>query len=380
VKAVSSLWSRIPAPLREILIVAVSVIEVENATGLFTDTERYGPKHPAFLYTTAAAIACAGLLLRHRWPLAAVVLTAPSMMMSGVFAPPMFALYSLGRQSRNRKLLLVVGLAAAAMIAIGLPDIDALFHLPQWFATNLLYQAFLAALPILLGQLMQTRADLSERIVEIEAAKRHEQELYAQTMLARARSELAREMHDVVSHQVSLIAVQASALRLTATAPRIRDTAEVIWQLSSATLEELRSMVMLLGAPEDDRADGAPQPTIADLPSLLGHSDVTVSIEGSLPADLSPAVQRAIYRTVQESLTNARKHAPGAPVSVRLWNEGPTYGVQVTSGRSALPALELPGSGLGLAGLRDRAELLGGTLEATPTADGFQVRLALPAR
>jgi signal transduction histidine kinase len=91
-------------------------------------------------------------------------------------------------------------------------------------------------------------------------------------------------------------------------------------------------------------------------------------------------VQRAIYRTVQEALTNVRKHAPGATATVRLGHEPGAFVVTVTNTPPTRPALPLPGSRQGLVGLKERAELLGGTLEAGATAnDGYRVTLRVPA-
>ncbi len=103
-----------------------------------------------------------------------------------------------------------------------------------------------------------------------------------------------------------------------------------------------------------------------------------MTVEGTLPSDLSPAAQRAVYRTVQEALTNVRKHAPGAAITVTAWSNAQTYGVTIANGAPSEEPLALPSAGIGLRGLRERAELLGGSLEAGPAGDGFAVRLTLP--
>ena len=210
------------------------------------------------------------------------------------------------------------------------------------------------------------------------ASRQHERELYAQTVLARERNQLAREMHDVVSHQVSLIAVQAEALQVTASDPAAKEAASAIRSLASTTLEELRSMVMLLRAAGTRSPGLAPQPTVSDLEDLVTASGLAVTMEGSLPPDLGSARERAVYRTVQEALTNVRKHAPGSAVTVRQWSDERSVAVAIVNGCPTSTPLRLPSSHLGLLGLHERAELLGGTLVYGAEGDGFRVELHLP--
>jgi signal transduction histidine kinase len=330
------------------------------------------------LTISTCVLACGALLIMRRWPLVAFVLTLPAALIVNILAAPVIALYALSVRSRRRWLLAVCGGLFAAAEALGWPITEQLTSDQNWTAVTFVYQLATAAAPILLGQLVQAAADLRARIDEIEATKRHERELYAESVLARERNQLAREMHDVVSHQVSLISVQAGALQVTASDPSVRDAASSIRTLSSTTLEELRSMVMLLRAAGTDSPGLAPQPTVGDLPGLIAASGLAVTLTGELPADLSPATQRAIYRTVQEALTNARKHAPGSPISVCLWSDDSSCGVTVVNGRPTEEPLDLPSAKLGLLGLRERADLLGGSLSTGPTQGGFHVHLVLP--
>ncbi|RDV44895.1 two-component sensor histidine kinase [Leifsonia sp. ku-ls] len=364
---VVALWRRLPAWAVDLLAVAVAAAD-------------------AWLYTTDAdaltlgvcALACAALLIRRRWPLAAFALTLPAALVANILAAPVIALFALAVRTRRRWLLFVCGALFAAAEAVGWP-VTTQFTVDQnWTALTFVYQLATAAAPILLGQLVQTTADLRARIAEAETTKRHERELHTQTVLARERNQLAREMHDVVSHQVSLISVQAAALQVTATDHAAREAAGSIRALSATTLEELRDMVMLLRAAGTQSPGLAPQPTASDLAALVATSGLPVEMSGELPADASPSAQRAVYRTVQEALTNARKHAPGSPISVRLWSDERTCGVTVVNGRAAEPPLRLPSARLGLLGLRERAELLGGSLRSGPTGDGFRVQLTVP--
>lgn len=362
-----SVWRRIPAWVTDLIAVAVAAAD---AFLYASDTDA--------LSILTCVLACAALVIRRRWPLVAFALTLPATLVANILAAPVIALFALSVRSRRRGLLVVCGALFAAANAIGWPITEQLTQDQNWTAVTFIYQLATAAAPILLGQLVQAATDLRARIDEIEATKRHERELYAQSVLTRERNQLAREMHDVVSHQVSLISVQAGALQVTTSDQRVREVAASIRSLSSTTLEELRSMVTLLRAAGTASPGLAPQPTAGDLPGLVAASGLPVTLRGELPAELPAGTQRAIYRTVQEALTNARKHAPGAPISASLWSDDSTCGVTVVNGRPTEAPLDLPSSKLGLLGLRERAELLGGSLTAGPTDVGFHVHLVLP--
>jgi signal transduction histidine kinase len=186
-------------------------------------------------------------------------------------------------------------------------------------------------------------------------------------------------MHDVVSHQVSLIAVQAGALQVATRDAATEQAARTIRSLSVTTLDELRTMVTLLRASGGRTTELAPQPGLADLRKLVESSGTQVELSGDLPSSVGAPGQRALYRTVQEALTNVRKHAPGAAARVELWQDGDDVGVTITNTAARRPSLSLPGAQHGLVGLRERADILHGTLVAGPTTNGgYRVRLRIP--
>ncbi|WP_369215277.1 sensor histidine kinase [Streptomyces flavofungini] len=329
------------------------------------------------------ALSCAVLPLRHRLPLSAFLLCLPGSLVQDVLIAPVAALYALAARTRDRRLLALYAVLFALTTAAPWPLTDFRGEERTWALVTFVYMLAMAAGPVLLSQLVQARRDLGRQLAETEAVKEHERELHAQTVLARERAQLAREMHDVVSHQVSLIAVQAGALQVAADDDAAREAARTIRTLSVDTLDELRTMVTLLRVSGGDSTELAPQPTLADLRRLIDSSGLDAGLTGQLPhPDAVPApAQRALYRTVQEALTNVRKHAPGAAAAVELWHDGTAYGVTVTNNAPVRPALALPGAHHGLVGLRERAELLGGALDAGPCADGgWRVRLCLPER
>ncbi|WP_369227921.1 sensor histidine kinase [Streptomyces sp. R39] len=327
----------------------------------------------------SASIGCVALAFRRRYPTAVVLLTLPAALTQDVMVAPLVALFTLAERSRDRRLMVVCAALSAIATAIPWPPGDLTTHERTWTLIRLVYTLATAAAPVLLGQLVQARRDLSRRLAEIEEVKEHERALHAQAVLARERAQLAREMHDVVSHQVSLIAVQAGALQVAAKDGETKEAARTIRSLSVGTLDELRTMVTLLRASGGDATQLAPQPTLAELRRLVASSGVEAELTGELPAVVGTPAQRTIYRTVQEALTNVRKHAPGASATVTLWNEGGAVGVTVSNRPPSRPSLPLPGSRQGLVGLRERAEILCGTFESGPTSDGgYEVRMRIP--
>ncbi|MDX2941923.1 sensor histidine kinase [Streptomyces caniscabiei] len=364
-------WARMPDPVVDALVVLIAVVDVVlNLWGASP------------LTTGIAAGGCAALALRRRFPLAVFACTLPVALMLDVVFAPLAALFTLAERSRDRRLLGMCALLFGLASATPWPLNDISPHDRNWTVVYFFYTLATAAAPVLLGQLVQARRDLAGRLVEIEDAREHERLLHSQAVLARERAQLAREMHDVVSHQVSLIAVQAGALQVAARDPAAKEGARTIRSLSVDTLDELRHMVTLLRASGGRATELTPQPTLADLHRLVTTSGIEADLTGELPPDIGTPAQRAVYRTVQEALTNVRKHAPGATAAVRLRcaADGSSYGVTVTNGPVLRPSLPLPGSRQGLVGLRERAELLGGTLESGPTSDGgWEVTLRIPA-
>jgi signal transduction histidine kinase len=340
---------------------------------------------------TVSIVATGALLLRRRLPRTALLITLPGLYAGTAAVAAMAALYSVARSRRPARQVWI----ATVLVGIGMflpwPLGDFGKESASDQAQNLIYAVMLAAGPAALGLLARTREALSERVAELAVLRDQERELHAETVLARERARIAREMHDVVSHQAGLIAVQAGALQVTATDPGVRATAGTLRGLAVATLEELRSMILVLRAAGAGPTELAPQPRLSDLARLVADSEVSAVLlmpkaesSEALPP-LPEPVERAAYRTVQEALTNVRKHAPGARTEVRLRMEDERLLVSVVNAspprevRSWTDLSDLPGGGHGIVGLRERAGLLGGDLMTGPTSDGgFGVLLSVP--
>jgi signal transduction histidine kinase len=232
-------------------------------------------------------------------------------------------------------------------------------------------------------------------LMELERSRNAE--VRAATLAERQR--LAREMHDVLAHSLSGLTVQLQGARLLATTspadPRLPDTIDQAHRLARSGLQEARRAIGLLRDERPVSLDG-PDGLVTLASAFERDSGVPCrfSVDGELP-DLDPEARLALYRVTQEALTNVRKHARPSLVEIRL--DGRPEGARLviedcrlapralTTGndrkgaatRGAGPAGG-PG-GYGLTGMRERAELLGGSLTAAPTADGFVVTLWLPA-
>ncbi|MEU5186057.1 histidine kinase [Streptomyces klenkii] len=329
----------------------------------------------------ASAVA---LLWRRRFPLTVFAVTLAGIYIGYIWFAPMIALYTVATLRTDRRLLVGAAALLAAAHFLPYPISGLSFADRRDVALQFVDACVTAATPVALGLLTRTRRELGARLDELTRSRAREDRLLADQVLATERARLAREMHDVVAHQVSLISLQAGAVQISTGDEQAREGARRIRELSVRTLEELRHMVGILRAAGADTEELTPQPRLADLPRLIELSALDVTYENACDPEAvrSEAVERAAFRTVQEALTNARKHAPGARVRVRLAEDAAErLLVEIRNGPpdAAVPAPGLPGGGHGLVGLRERAQSLGGTLEAHATREGgFVVRAGFP--
>ncbi|NBE95707.1 sensor histidine kinase [Nonomuraea sp. KC401] len=220
---------------------------------------------------------------------------------------------------------------------------------------------------------------------------RQQAEVAADEARRSERERIAREMHDVLAHRISMLSLHAGALEFRPDAPteEIARAASAIRNNAHLALQDLREVIGVLRAVRPgDQDEGEepvperPQPTLADLPKLAGECRLAgMDVRLTLGVEDAPeGLGRNLYRIVQEALTNARKHAGGAPVAVTVaGRRGKGVSVEVRNPMRARHGLRIPGAGAGLIGLTERAELAGGRLEHGPTPEGeFLVRAWLP--
>ncbi|MBW8486947.1 sensor histidine kinase [Actinomadura sp. PM05-2] len=235
------------------------------------------------------------------------------------------------------------------------------------------------------GTLHQARAALIASLRE--RAARAEAEQHARVAEARGleRARIAREMHDVLAHRLSLLATFAGALEYRPDAPpeQLAKAAGVVRDGAHQALGELRDVLTVLRAAGDGAEPDGPQPVLADLPALLDEARAAgtpVELAGGVEdaAGLPPTLSRTVYRVIQEGLTNARKHAPGAPVRVALAGRpGDGLTVELTNPLTGGTAA-LPGSGTGLVGVAERVRLAGGAAEHGAAGGAFRLAARLP--
>jgi signal transduction histidine kinase len=321
------------------------------------------------LDVAVGVLACVALLARRRCPTLVAAVLVPALALSAsALGPTAVALGAVARYRSRRATAAVLGWHAATVVTLFALVAPSRRELWQGVAVVLALDAAAVAT----GLLVRTQRERAR-----EAEERHRLQLDEARHAERER--IAREMHDVLAHRLSLLAVHAGALEVRRSAPAAeRDAAGVVRECAYEALEDLRTMLGLL---RDDGTD-RPQPTLADLPALIEQSraagaTVTLDCGGADLAAAAPGVGRHAYRVVQEALTNARKHAPGAPVHVRLSDED-TLVVEVTNPIPPDLAATLPGAGAGLVGLRERMRLIGGRLDHGATDGHFTLRAQVP--
>ena len=251
---------------------------------------------------------------------------------------------------------------------------------------------------ILIGQLARSRPEPSALLLLLTAivvlaavlvrSERGRVEAARGRAAAEERLRIARDLHDLVGHGLSAIAVQSGTARVALDAGDARAARVALGAVESSSRTAMREMRQLLGVLRDRRSDGsevdAPAPGLADIETLVSNvraGGVAVTAEVSPASVRVPsATQLCAYRVVQEALTNAVKHAPGAIVTVRVAAAKEMLSVVVDSSGGARPQREADSGNLGLAGIRARVAAAGGQSYIGATATGWHVEAQLPVR
>ena len=329
----------------------------------------------------------AAMQFRRRWPLAVTVLTVAATAVSvSAIGPWIVCQVSLSARRRWREILPTAALSVLtgqALLAVQ-PN-----QTMSWYV-NLLFCVLAAAVYVAIGLYLGARRDLIASLHDRAERAEREQALQVSTARAGERTRIAREMHDVLAHRMSLVAVHAGALayRTDLSAAETRETAAIIQANSQRALADLREILGLLRDTERgiDVTQHRPQPTLADLDSLL-DDERAAGAHVTLRSDLEDldalpeSIGRSAFRIVQEGLTNARKHAPHAIVTVELTGH-PGNGLDLSVRNPVRVGGELngkDGAGFGLVGLAERAAASHGRIEHGLTRNGdFVLRAWLP--
>ncbi|MDO5500850.1 MAG: histidine kinase [Propionibacteriaceae bacterium] len=283
---------------------------------------------------------------------------------------------------------LVVGYALAGALGLLAPwdkqvssGISATAPDPTRTTQLVLHLVLIIVLPWLIGLVRRTNREAGQDRLRFEAEQR---ELAAGQAVTEERNRIAQEMHDVLGHKLSLITVQAGALEVNPGAGEtlVGQQAALIRTTARQALDELREILGVLGEPAGDQLH--PALGLAAARELIEHnraSGMRIAVSDGLPEGLTlpTATAAAVHRIVQEGLTNALRHAPGAAVNLILDRPDPrTLRVEMVNRPPARRGAG-PGSGRGLPGLRERVRSLGGRLCAEPTDDGgYRLTADLP--
>lgn len=378
-----------PRPVDVMLAVAFCVLDtVVTLTG-----GAWWPRDPSSLAWTllvVQALACLTLAVQRRAPLTVVgvlaaftlavtLLVSPGHVLNPIHRDAVWAPYAtilaayapvLGASSPWRAFVAIKGLPARRPSWVGFAAVTALAVVSArpWQPSAVVITIGVSRTA--LGPLLALYLDARRRLVHAVAEQARADE----------RADLAGEMHDLVTRHVTLMVMQAGALRVATADAAVARAAEELRLTGCRALDELRDLVGVLRAGPGSHPLGTPLELVAE--SRGAGTPVTLDERGDA-AIASPVVDRTLRRVVQEGLTNVRKHAPGADTTVAIRYEPTAVRVAVRNEPpSRIPdtALVATGSGVGIAGLRRRVELVGGSLHATALPDGgFELAAELPA-
>jgi signal transduction histidine kinase len=363
--------------LADVVIALLSIILTTST--LDTQDQAHGNPYSHITLLFFAVIVSAPLVLRTRFPALAwgasalaLIITStgigPGTLSTAVYLPAGVVVYMLCLYAVAVRCKAWFAISAGVVTTVGAIIID----------SRTAVGALLAAIPLLAGAYIRSRR--TSRVELAEQAKQHEGE----RALLEERQRIAREMHDIVAHHMSVIAIQAEAgPRKVADPPP--ELVESFRDIRASALDGLAELRRLLGVLRTGTPDTTPQPGLGQLTPLLDSARnagvrVDLSVSG-VPRPLPQGMDLSAYRILQEALSNAMRHAPGSTVRVEVAYFPSSVVIKVRNdlslagnGNGSVAA-----AGHGIIGMRERAAMLGGQLDAGPTDDGgFLVTAVLP--
>ncbi|MFI8998827.1 sensor histidine kinase [Streptomyces sp. NPDC053542] len=360
-----------------------SAVTAPPAVALF----EFPPGQPLLVAFAAVPLLAVAVLLCRRRPLAALGIPvalglAQSVeLLSPLYWPALAAFaYLAGR--RMAEIRPVLWFFATVAVA-GLPLCTIIGHDLWGWPQMLLVLLPCAALPWLLGRLRRQYAELVGSGWRLADRMEREQQAVADRARIRERARIASDMHDSLGHELTLLAVRAGALEVDPSLDaRHQAAVGELRAAAGAATERLREIIGVLRTDDEQAPVVPPEETVEALVERARQSGVDIQLTRTGGADgLPPMVGPAVHRVVQESLTNAAKHAPGGAVRVRIDRADGMLSVAVVNGPAAAgaPPPGVASGGAGLVGLDERVRLAGGTLRTGPTPEGgFEVTAELP--
>ncbi|MFD9332370.1 sensor histidine kinase [Streptomyces sp. NPDC060065] len=296
---------------------------------------------------------------------------------AGSFATHLVVLTVVALRTRPRTAAWMWVLTAAYGIVA-----ETFFH-GGYYSTNTVPLLFVSAVALLVVTVLQVRREAEQEVTAHQSETAHER---SRRTLLEERTTIARELHDVVAHHMSVVAIQAEAApyRVENPPPELEQAFITIRENAVAALTELRRVLGVVRA-EDYEAPDAPQPTLADLDALLANvRDAGLTVDKAVTGavrELPQGVELSAYRIVQEALSNALRHAPGAPARVEIGYVLGGLGLRIVNGPAPTTSLtkSTHGAGHGITGMRERVTMLDGEMTAGGTDDGgYEVAVFLP--
>jgi signal transduction histidine kinase len=322
--------------------------------------------------------ATAPLVTRRRWPIATLAIVTAALFAydhaqypdGAVELAGVVATYSVAVHSPNPRRMR----AAAVFLVLLVANCAVLITVHDEPIGEALAGIVLSAIPFVVGDNIKRRRDRAAELEQQAEQAAHQRELEARGALARERAAIARELHDVIAHSMTVMVVQASAARrvLASDPDGAERSIRVIEQTGRDSLVEMRRLLGVLRH-GDEAPQLTPQPSVSRIEDLLRDEfniAVDLQAEGE-PRPLPTVVDVSAFRIVQEALTNVRKHAGPSQVRLVVRYRDDALEIRVDDDGRAAPRVHGgAGTGHGLTGMRERAALCGGALDAGPRADG----------
>jgi signal transduction histidine kinase len=345
---------------------------------------RYGLS-PVAADAIAVAFLTIAVAISRRLPVVAAAMPAaltfamyPDLYYENLLVAQVVLAFLLGRRSRRTGtgLLLWVGICVSALLAAAIAP-DTAWVDGQRACTS---TVLVVLLPWLVGRYLRQRDELIRTGWELADRMKHERDLAGQRARMRERTRIASDIHDSVGHELSLIALRAAAIEVdSAAGAAARRAAAELRQAAAHATTRLHDVLGVLREESDAIPVLPTDDTVAALLERAKASGLQITVTGDLP-ELSPPVARAAYRVVQEALTNAVKHAPGAPVTVNLGSrprDGQAHITVVNAVANGHRSSDQHG-GFGLVSLDERVRTAGGQLVVRRTGERFRVTARLP--